>query len=498
MAKQEVIDLGVGSTLIYQKVSNFDGYSFVIGFKSGSKLDGRYKGLSHLLEHLLFRQTDSDLTKNILDNILRYTINQNAFTSKDYICMDFSAVKSNVELVLENCMKMMMNRHFTNEQIADEIEIVKQEISLQEPVALTAFDVFLNELQKTQSNANIDILGNGRTLAKITPEILTEYVDRYFNQQNLVISVTSNKSLEEVINLCNDYIVSKVPVAKDPRYIVGYPKEIEYKPFNLLIAQPIPDVPTVSLSLLLRERMERSRDIDKEFAFDIIESYIMNTLGGLMWHALRVNKHLTYSYGLDSLDLGSTKFKVFNATTTKNKLNETTREMCKLIKDISENGVSEEIFNTVKTTILEQTNATLNKFRRTSASSNFQSWFEGSEFVDYKKVMTYTKNMTYEDFNSVIKRIYSSGNVSVIAEGDFESRKFYNLVEIEKMLGNYRNAKYEAELNTPRIEATPIDEQTEIDLSTLLSYMGMQPDENVDEEEKEEPAVTIEDEPVDL
>ena len=81
MAKQEVLELENGATLVYQKQSVFNGYSFVIGFRSGAQLDGKYKGLSHLLEHLLFSGSTQSKTKSILNRVLAYSINQNAFTT---------------------------------------------------------------------------------------------------------------------------------------------------------------------------------------------------------------------------------------------------------------------------------------------------------------------------------------------------------------------------------------------------------------------------------
>ena len=68
MAKPQIIECENGATVVYQKQKAFNGASFVIGFRSGAQLDGEYKGLSHLLEHLLFREVSEDLTKNILNN----------------------------------------------------------------------------------------------------------------------------------------------------------------------------------------------------------------------------------------------------------------------------------------------------------------------------------------------------------------------------------------------------------------------------------------------
>ena len=153
MAKQQVVELENGAVVVYQKQESFNGYSFIFGFRSGAQLDGKHAGLSHLLEHLLFRSSKDDLTKNILDNILRYSIDQNAFTSEDMICVDFSAVDKNVGIALDNCMNMITNREFTAEQIAKEVAVVKQEINLKidqiKRTPITAMTQFLNAISET-------------------------------------------------------------------------------------------------------------------------------------------------------------------------------------------------------------------------------------------------------------------------------------------------------------------------------------------------------------
>ena len=131
MAKQQIIQFDNGATLIYQKQSVFNGYSFVIGFRAGAQLDGKYKGLSHLLEHLMFRSsTGKDMKKNVLNDILKYSIGQNAHTGECTFTSEFSVTNNNVDFALENQMRMFMTKSFSENQIKREIEIVKQEINL--------------------------------------------------------------------------------------------------------------------------------------------------------------------------------------------------------------------------------------------------------------------------------------------------------------------------------------------------------------------------------
>ena len=464
MAKQQILDLENGATLVYQKQESFNGYSFVIGFRSGAQLDGKHEGLSHLLEHLLFRSPKEDLTRNILDNILRYSINQNAYTSEDMICVNFSCVDKNVGIALENCMNMITNREFTAEQIAQELAVVKQEINLNKDAmrkaVVNSMSQFLAALTDGPTDdVGMHILGSPKTLATVTPEILTKYVDRYFNTDNMVISVTSNKPLEKVVELLNEKVFNRIGPATDEKYIVDFPQPEYFKPINMLVAIPNETMSNVKINLMLRERSNFSEDLNKEYAFDVVEEYLMNTIGGLMWDTLRVQNNLVYSYGLHNLDFGSAKFKSFQAVTSPAKMRKTIYETCKMIRTLGEKGIPQEKFEAVKSTLVDQHNAVLQKFKSTSAMENFQTLLDGEEFLDYKLVMRHIKNMTYEEFNSRITETYRTANVSLLVDGGFESRNVYSLIEVEKMLGNASHEPLRPQFNVARAEATPLAPQ---------------------------------------
>ena len=229
MAKQQVYQTENGSTIIYQKQSSFNGYSFAIGFRCGAQLDGQYKGLSHLLEHLLFSSPNPKSTSVLLDNVLKYTINQNAYTSKDCICVHFSCTDKNVDHALENCMKNIIGRtRFTQEEIDREKQVVKHEIKMYEDGLAfempSAFDCLMDSLQITSDTLSpLEMLGTSRSLNKITPELLKTYVKRYFNAENLIISVTSNKPVEKVMELCRQYILPKIKPATSKKFIISPP-----------------------------------------------------------------------------------------------------------------------------------------------------------------------------------------------------------------------------------------------------------------------------------
>ena len=458
MAKQQVYQLENGAVVIYQKQGTFNGYSFEIGFLSGAQLDGKYKGLSHLLEHLMFRSSSSkSMKKNVTNDILKYSINQNAGTTKYYISSTFSTTNDNVVFALENNVKMFMGKHFTEEQIKREIEIVKQEINLYldklANTIPTAYDSLIDGL-KVKKEEQPNVLGSARTLNQITPTILKRYIERYFTTNNLIISVTSNQSEEKVISLLNEHFISKIPMAKSDKYVIDYPELEEFNEVNALCLLPNPNCQNVEIDLLLRERTGQSQDPDKELANDIVEEYMMNCMGGILWNVLREENNLVYSYSLTNEDFGTAKFKTFNATTNRAKMRKTIREICTTIKNIGTYGVPKDKFEIVKQALTDQQNATLNKFKTCSATSNFSHFLFNIPYVDYKQAFNYIQNMTYEEFNDHIKRIYSAAQVSVAVDGAFDVRKMYNLVEIEEMLGNYSHSQDWHAYNQPVAQAT--------------------------------------------
>lgn len=503
MAKQQIIDMLNGSTLIYQKQNSFNGASFVIGFRCGSQLDGKYAGLSHLLEHLLFDGTTEDLTKSIHSQILKHTINQNAFTSSSFIASTFQATHNHIEKALDNVMHTLTKKVFTPEQIKKETKVVKQEIYLYRDRFAKSTKSAKKDLldQLIQDDNPTDIfatLGNENTLKMVTPELLTKYMERYFNLDNLVISVTTNKPLNEIIELLEEKVYLKIPQATDEKYIVPYNDVTSLNPQNLFFAYPNNESKTVEINLILKERENTyANDINKEYAFDMIEEYLMNQLGGIMYEKLRISNNLVYSFSLDNMDLGLGKIKKFNATTNKSKMRKTVKVLCDMIRELGENGFPRDKFEDVKKALTDIENADLKKFKPCSAYDNFDDYIEGVEFIDYKAVMKYIKEMTYEEFNEYVTGIYKQAKVSLAIDGDFDSRDCYSLIEVEEMLGNYANRQYKAQLNAPIMQYTtpagnfvdllqtiinPSEEEMQIPKTVTIDDQALFDDPNAKEE----------------
>lgn len=462
MAKPEIYQFDNGATLIYQKDPSFDGSQVAIGFRCGSQLDGKYKGLSHLLEHLLFKDHDQKLGDKIRKQLADNTFFPNAATSASSIEVNFTATNADLEKAIKTVVKMISNRDFSEEEIKREKEIVKQEINMYKDedytnnLALIELYSILNKYDER------DLLGSPKTLNMVTPALLKEYQKRYFNKQNLVISITSNRPAQEILDICESLIVKKIPNATSNKFIVNLnPNKTEKR--NFLVVEPNIPSSNVSINLLLRDRDEYSENPEKEAAQDLIEEYMLNQTRYMLYDKLRIENNLVYNYYAVNEDSGNNKFKRFYAMTSPAKMRKTIKAICELIKDIGTNGFPQEQFEFAKKRLIDLVNARIKKVEKCSATNNFYTYLENMPFVDNKKVLKYLKEMTFEDFNNYVSYAYAAGNISVAVQGSFDVRKMYNLIEIEQMIGNYEHSEELTDLNLPRIESTDLpDDELEL------------------------------------
>lgn len=467
-----------GATLIYQKDSTLkNGAEVSIGFAGGSAFDGVYTGLTHLLEHLFYSHTEKEKTISKLKDLTNVLISPNAFTSSKAVSMEFLVSKENLETALKKSVKTLENTVFSQSQIDKEIEIVKNEINLHLQKDMDDSINYVNNLAYLQlqdtllPNENIDpdILGSPKTLHKITPEIIKEYKQRYFNSDNLIISITSDIDFDTIEKIVSNNVITKFKPATSYDFIADKYKIEKSLPKNLLIAVPNKIYPNVTLRFLLRNNQaSSSKRTAKDIAKYTFENYFMESFTGPLYKALRIENQLVYVYDLSKINLGDTVFKQFSLITNKAKVKTTIRQFCKVVKNLGENGIDRQTFNDLKKTI-----CSINDIVKTedecNASQNLIYYILDKKHISSKEVSNEIKNLTYEEFNNYLLSTYSQGNISLSVDGNFDSRDLYSIIEMEKMIGNYDHQDQEDISTQPIVEETTIVNYDEIKEKILKS-----------------------------
>ena len=164
-------------------------------------------GTAHYLEHKLFESEDGDA----FSKYARTGASANAYTSFDMTCYLFSCT-DRFDESLKILIDLVQSPYFTDETVAKEQGIISQEIKMYDDSP--DWRVMMNLLQGMYHNhpINKDIAGSVETIAEITPEVLYECYNSYYNLHNMVLTVVGGVDPQEVIDIVDRNIKPSVPV----------------------------------------------------------------------------------------------------------------------------------------------------------------------------------------------------------------------------------------------------------------------------------------------
>ncbi|MCL2539082.1 MAG: insulinase family protein [Oscillospiraceae bacterium] len=157
-------------------------------------------GTAHFLEHKMFENEDG---VDAFELFARTGASANAFTSFDKTCYLFEA-SLGARQPLETILGFVGAPYFTEETVEKEQGIIGQEIKmyLDHPGWRLVFSML--ELLYHDHSVRHDIAGTVGTIAEITPELLYDFYDAFYNPRNMVLAVSGNISAEEVTEICRE------------------------------------------------------------------------------------------------------------------------------------------------------------------------------------------------------------------------------------------------------------------------------------------------------
>lgn len=250
-------------------------------------------GIAHFLEHKLFEQNGEDVSKLFAQN----QASVNAFTQNNRTTYLFSCtdkLKENIELLVN----FVQNPYFTEEGIEKEKGIIASEIKMYEDDPNTVAYMSLIRNMFKDHPVRDDILGTVNTISKINKDILEQTHKTYYNPKNMVLFITGNFEVNEIIEFIRDN-------QKDVRFdchSLPY-DEIAVEDVNVNIPKKEikleVNVPNFILGIKQEPTNYETEDIiKKELCFSILLDLIIGK-STLNYKELLSNELINDSFGLD-------------------------------------------------------------------------------------------------------------------------------------------------------------------------------------------------------
>ncbi len=294
----------------------------------------KYSGISHYIEHMMFKGTGKRTAKQLAEDVDRIAGNINAYTAKENTCYHIKTLSSNLDKAVEILTDMFLNSQFDTVEMNRERNVIYEEMSMSEdtPDDL-AYEMITSSVFKSHPLEN-SILGNRSSLKRISRSVLRDYIDREYTKDSIVISVAGNFNADHVCQLFNQ-AMSSLPESKQA-------KIIEKVPYEPVYTVKVKDIEQSHVMLATR-----SIDLGNELYYSM--AVLNNAFGGPMSSRLFQNvreiKGLAYSvFSMNAAysDLGA--FMMYAGVSHKNihKAVNAIKEELKLLKakGLSEDEIS--------------------------------------------------------------------------------------------------------------------------------------------------------------
>lgn len=209
-----------GIRLIVKNMPGLLSVSMGIIVHTGASLESDSEdGISHFIEHMMFKGTQKRTAFEISDEMDRIGAQMNAFTSKDITCYYAKSTTSNAGKAFEILSDLFLNSAFPEEEMKREKGVIVEEINMNDD---TPDDLCLDTLSQAfygESGYGRNILGSRKNVNSFTVSDIKNYMSRHYVPQNIVIAMAGNIETSFAEELAEKYFSSLASCAAEKFYV---------------------------------------------------------------------------------------------------------------------------------------------------------------------------------------------------------------------------------------------------------------------------------------
>ena len=241
-----------GLIILTERMDHLHSVAMGVWIKSGSRCEpAETNGISHFVEHMLFKGTRSRTAQHIAREMDSIGGNLDAFTGKETICFNVKSLSDHVPIALDVLADLVLNPKFAPSDIERERGVILEEIKIDEdnPDVLVQ-ELFIQSFWKGHP-LGWPILGTTETVTRLDQQKLVAYHGDRFHGGNMVFSAAGNLDHDQFVeavagkfsSLAGGATLSEMPApAPSARIVLRNKKSLEQVQICLGVpAPPITD-----------------------------------------------------------------------------------------------------------------------------------------------------------------------------------------------------------------------------------------------------------------
>src|SRR5579864_7230622 len=298
-----------GVRVITESMPAFRSASIGIWADIGSAAEAaEHRGVSHLVEHMLFKGTRRRTARQIAEEMDGIGGNLNAFTDKETTCYYAKVMDQHVPLAVDVLTDMFLNSRFDAQELTKEQKVVLEEIKMYDdsPDELI-HDLFIQTMWDG-SNLGAPTIGFADTVTKLVPDDLRVHMQRHYAPNSVVIAAAGNVEHDRVVELFEDAFAS----------------------FEGSCDLPVPESPKVTPNSLFRTKDSEQaylvlgtrglsvRD-ERRYALSVLDTVLGGGMSSRLFQEIREKRGLVYTvYSFQAAYRAAGLFGVYAGTSPEN------------------------------------------------------------------------------------------------------------------------------------------------------------------------------------
>ena len=194
-----------GLRVVTESVGSVSSAAVGLWVENGSRYESRrLNGISHVIEHLMFKGTPTRSARRIAEEIESLGGSINAFTSKEHACYHARALHEHVERCVDVVSDIFLNSTFRRDDLELERDVVIQEIlDAEDSPEDLVHDYYLASYWPGHP-LGWPVMGTAETVGHITRNDIITFVAGRYRPDRVILAVAGRVDHQQVVDLCRE------------------------------------------------------------------------------------------------------------------------------------------------------------------------------------------------------------------------------------------------------------------------------------------------------
>ncbi len=218
-----------GLTILTDKMPDVRSVTLGFFYKKGARHEPiELSGISHFIEHTVFKGTQKRSALEIAIETDRLGGNLDAFTMHEETGFAIKVVDTQLEKAFDLLADLLVNPRFDEKELKREQKVIIEEIKMTDDSPEDYLGELFNEKLFLNHPLGLPIAGTPKTVKTFNREVTKKFHEETFNASNLIIAAAGNLEHAQIVELAEKFFSAKTKNQRPKtvnRFTDNYQKE---------------------------------------------------------------------------------------------------------------------------------------------------------------------------------------------------------------------------------------------------------------------------------